>query len=181
MSETQGLKAIIAGCKSGDSESFSRLLDLYADKCYGYFYRMTGNRDISDELLSELFAKLVTKIKTYKGEGFNGWIFKVTGNVFFDYLRDKYREKKKIEAAAEVAEFEIQGAGIEEDERVDDVQKQLAKLDDDTRELIMLRFYSGLSFKDIGELREQPVGTILSKVHRGLNKLRKLMGEKKND
>ena len=181
MSETHGLKAIIAGCKSGDSESFSRLLDLYADKCYGYFYRMTGNRDISDELLSELFAKLVTKIRTYKGEGFDGWLFKVTGNVFFDYLRSKYRDKKLIEAGAELAEMQLKEAGIKEDERVDDVQKQLAKLDDDTRELIMLRFYSGLSFKDIGEMRGQPVGTILSKVHRGLKKLRELMGGQEND
>jgi RNA polymerase sigma-70 factor (ECF subfamily) len=61
------------------------------------------------------------------------------------------------------------------DERVDKLQEQLGKLDDETRELIMLRFYSQASFEEIAAMRSEPIGTTLSKVHRGLKKLRELM------
>jgi RNA polymerase sigma-70 factor (ECF subfamily) len=58
------------------------------------------------------------------------------------------------------------------------LQVQLGKLDTDTRELIMLRFYSQASFKKIAEMRSEPIGTTLSKLHRGLKKLRELMEQK---
>jgi len=63
-------------------------------------------------------------------------------------------------------------AALPDDERLDQLQKQLAKLDEQTRELIVLRFYSDMSFKEIAQLRKEPIGTVLSKIHRGLAKLR---------
>ena len=60
-------------------------------------------------------------------------------------------------------------------EKLDRLQVQLNRLDADTRELIMLRFYSELSFKEIARVRGEPIGTALSKLHRGLKKLRVLM------
>ncbi|HQI29065.1 MAG TPA: hypothetical protein PLT20_13345 [Sedimentisphaerales bacterium] len=59
MGRSVELARIIDGCKSGDADSFSQVVDMYAGRCYGYFYRLTGDRDLSDELLSELFIKLV--------------------------------------------------------------------------------------------------------------------------
>jgi RNA polymerase sigma-70 factor (ECF subfamily) len=55
------------------------------------------------------------------------------------------------------------------------LQIQLDRLDKDTRELIMLRFYSDLSFKEIAEMRSEPIGTTLAKLHRGLKKLKEFM------
>jgi DNA-directed RNA polymerase specialized sigma24 family protein len=60
-------------------------------------------------------------------------------------------------------------------ERIDELQTQLGRIDTDTRELIMLRFYSQASFKEIAAMRSEPIGTTLSKLHRGLKKLQKLM------
>lgn len=62
-----------------------------------------------------------------------------------------------------------------DNEVFDKLQSQLGKLDADTQEVIMLRFYSQLSFKDIAKLRGEPIGTTLSKAHRGLKKLKDLM------
>lgn len=56
-------------------------------------------------------------------------------------------------------------------------QRQLMGLDEETRELITLRFYGDLSFKEIADMKQTPIGTILSKVHRGLKKLREQMKE----
>jgi RNA polymerase sigma-70 factor (ECF subfamily) len=180
MAKSNDLARIISGCKSGDSESFSEVVDIYASRLYGYFYRLTGNRETSDDLLSELFVKLVEKIRSFKEGSFESWLFKIASNIFYDYLRDKQRQKKLFEVRkrqfeSEVTEAKQSGSGSE---RIDELQTQLGRLDTDTRELIMLRFYSQVSFKEIAAMRSEPIGTTLSKLHRGLKKLQKLMEQK---
>ena len=174
MTKNRDLEQIIAGCQGGESESFSRLVDVYSGRLYGYFYRLTGNRTISDDLLSELFVKLVEKIGSFKGGSFDGWVFKIASNIFHDFLRAKQRKKKLLEGRKEL-ELERVRTSKPDDGRADKLQVQLEKLDGDTRELIMLRYYSQLSFKEIAKLRAEPIGTVLAKVHRGLKKLRKSM------
>ena len=175
MAESSNLAKIINGCKAGEAESFEKLIDVYARRCYGYFYRLTGNNEVSNDLLSELFVKLVEKISSHKGGSFESWLFKVASNIFHDYLRVKQRQKKLLEFQKRQLETKIAGTGEAEDERIDKLQIQLEKLDGDTRELIMLRYYSQLRFREIARMRSEPIGTTLSKVHRGLKKLRKLM------
>jgi RNA polymerase sigma-70 factor (ECF subfamily) len=175
MTKNEDLVRIINGCRSGNAESFSELVDIYAGRAYGYFYRLTGDREISDDLLSELFVKLVEKISTFKGGSFDGWLFKIASNIFYDYLRDKHRQKKMLDDKKEQLESEITEARQNDGEKIDHLQMQLKKLDMDTRELIMLRFYSQASFKEIAAIRSEPIGTTLSKLHRGLKKLREMM------
>ena len=97
MAKSDELARIITGCKQGDAQCFSQIVDAYGGRCYGYFYRLTGNRDISDELLSELFVKLVEKLGSYKGGSFEGWLFRIASNIFHDYLRSKQRRKTLLE------------------------------------------------------------------------------------
>lgn len=177
MVKSDDLARIIIGCKNGDAQCFSQLVDIYSNRCYGYFYRLTGNNDISDELLSELFVKLVEKISSYKGGSFEGWLFRVASNIFNDHLRSKQRRKKMLEVRTKRLEEEITEPKKSDNEYIDELQKKLTRLDTDTRELIMLRFYSQLSFKEIAQMRSEPIGTTLAKMHRGLKKLRELMGE----
>lgn len=171
------LTQIIDGCKSGDSECFAQVVDLFGGRCYGYFYRLTGDRDLSDELLSELFLKLVEKIGSYKGGSFESWLFRIASNIFHDHLRGKKRQKKLIEGRR--AELESQPTESARSDltgwKLDKLQTQLNRLDPDTRELILLRYYSEMSFKEIAAMRSEPIGTALSKLHRGLKKLRELM------
>ena len=169
------LAQIIIGCKNGESQSFSKVVDMYSSRCYGYFYRLTGNTDVSDELLSELFVKLVEKIKTYKGGSFESWLFRVASNIFHDYLRNKQRQKKVLEFRKDEVESEVIEGKKSDGEQIDKLQIQLSRLDEDTRELMMLRFYSELSFKEIAEMRSEPIGTTLAKLHRGLKKLKECM------
>lgn len=179
MGRSVELARIIDGCKSGDADCFARVVDMYAGRCYGYFYRLTGDRDLSDELLSELFIRLVEKIGSYKGGAFESWLFKIASNIFHDHLRGKQRRRRLLDARRAAIELEpdlneSRRSDMSED-RLDKLQIQLNRLDADTRELIMLRFYSELSFREIAELRSEPLGTALSKLHRGLKKLRVLM------
>ena len=175
MENTDDLARIIDGCQAGSAESFSLLVDIYANRLYGYFYRLTGNNELSDELLSELFAKLVLKIGSYKGGSFESWLFKIASNIFNDYLRGKQRRKKLHEAKKRQLKEQIFEPKRSESERIDKLQIQLEKLNEDTRELIMLRFYSQLSLKEVAKVRREPIGTTLSKLHRGIKRLRELM------
>jgi RNA polymerase sigma-70 factor (ECF subfamily) len=175
MVQGDDLARIISGCKSGDAVCFSRVVDMYASRCYGYFYRLTGNNDTSDELLSELFVKLVEKIGSYKGGSFESWLFKIAANIFHDHLRSKQRRRKLLEAQQVEIESETTEPRKSDGELVDRLQSQLGRLDTETRELIMLRFYSQLSFKEMARMRSEPIGTTLAKMHRGLKKLRLLM------
>ena len=176
MTKSDDLARIVDGCKAGSADSFSQLVDVYASRVYGYFYRLTGDPELSDELLSMLFAKLVAKIGSYKGGAFESWLFKIASNIFNDYLRSKQRRKKLHLTQKRLLEEKITEPKRSESERIDKLQIQLEKLNDDTRELIMLRFYSQLSLKEVAKIRREPIGTTLSKLHRGLKRLRELMG-----
>ena len=169
------LKTIVTACQAGSEKAFSEFVDMYATRCYGYFYRATGNSAVSNDLLSELFMKLVVKIGSFKGGSFEKWLFTVASNIFRDYLRRQYRQKKLLQSKADDLAILPTAKGVDT-EISDQLQIQLAKLDPDIAELIVLRFYGQLSFKELAAMRSEPIGTTLSKVHRGLKKLRELMG-----
>ena len=82
---------------------------------------------------------------------------------------------KSLDVRREQLETEVTELKKTGGEQIDKLQIQLKRLDADTRELIMLRFYSQLSFKEIAKMRSEPIGTTLAKLHRGLKRLREFM------
>ena len=174
--ENPDTQKIVSRCQAGEHGAYDELVDLYASRCYGYFYRLTRNAEISHDLLSELFVKIVEKLDSFKGGSFEKWLFTIAGNLFHDHLRGRYRQKKMLETKAR----ELQDDPVPrraDTELSDKLQMFLTKLDEDTLQVIVMRFYGDLSFKELSEIRNEPIGTTLSKVHRGLKKLRELMGE----
>ena len=169
------LERIIIGCRNREEGSYSRLVEIYGKRCFGYFFRLTGNRTTSEDLLSELFVKLVEKIDGYRGGSFDGWVFAMASNIFHDHLRFKHRQANLLDEHRRRLELQPIESEQPSEGDFDKLQGSLEKLDDDIRELVMLRYYSQLSFKEIAELRKEPIGTTLSKVHRGLKRLRELM------
>ena len=179
MQSDADLSRIIEKCKKADADAFAKLVDIYAERCYGYFFRLTSDESVSEDLLSELFIKLIEKIGTCRTETFEPWLFKTASNVFHDYLRDKYRREKFQQAHRKDIYAAGSGQKRSDAELFDELQFQLDRLDSETRELIVLRYYSDLSFKALGRLVGAPTGTVLSKVHRGLKKLREQMQPEK--
>jgi RNA polymerase sigma-70 factor (ECF subfamily) len=180
MADSNELNEIVERCQNGDSKAYAELVDMFGTSLYGYFYRLSGNSETSNDLLSELFMKLVTKIGTYKGGSFKKWVFTIASNVFYDYLRYRYRQKKLLDGkAGTIVESELPLDG--KADLKDELEHYLAKLDADTAEILMLRFFGQLSFKELAELRGEPIGTTLSKVHRGLKKMRALMEVDRSD
>ena len=176
MDDSPGLSQIISDCKHGRHDAFEQVVELYSSRLYGYFYRLTGNAETSNDLLSEVFVRLVEKIGAYGSGAFDLWLFKIATNIFYDHLRQQQRQKKLMEShRQQLADSLTDGIKGSDEEAIDLLQTQLGQLDGQTRELIILRYYSELSFKEIAQMRNEPLGTVLSRVHRGLARLRELM------
>ncbi|HSV27470.1 MAG TPA: sigma-70 family RNA polymerase sigma factor [Sedimentisphaerales bacterium] len=175
--EPKDIAEILAACRAGRPEGYERLLAAYSTRIYGYFLRLTGDASLSDDLLSDLFVKLVERLDSYNGGSFEKWIFTIASNVFYDHLRRRQRQQRLKETVRQ--RLEKTGEVVDDADPFtgDDLQMHLASIDEETRELIILRFYGDLSFKEVAAMKQMPVGTILSKVHRGLRKLREQMKE----
>ena len=179
MSSSDDVTQMVELCRKGEPQGFSQLVDSYSSRLFSYFYRLTGNRDDSNELLSGLFLKVVEKIGTCRPETFDAWLFKMASNLFTDYIRAKKRHEKMLDQMAKELQTETQPAQTD-GYMTDKLTRQLQRLDAETAEIIVMRYYSGLSFEELAKIRKEPIGTCLSKVHRGLKKLRQLM-ENGND
>jgi len=177
MNKHPEIKDLIEQCRKGNPEALGCIVDLYAARCFGYFYRLTSNRSTSEELLSDLYVRLVQKIDTFKGGSFEKWLFTVASNIFRDYLRKQYRQKRLIEEKAKLVETQNRPEKEMDLDLSERLQKGLKTLDMDTAELILMRFYGDLSFTEIAEIKAQPIGTVLSRVHRGLKKIKDWMEE----
>ena len=180
------LAEAIRGAQQGDATSFDRLVEAYAPRLFGFLYRLTGSRQESEDLLQEVYLRLVRMIEAYTHDGrFDAWLFRIAANLVRDRVRKVRRTGKFVSDAGddgngslidsiESAEPEIE-RGLVLSEEMDALARALAELPEAEREVIALRHFSQMSFKEIAEATNVPLGTALARGHRGLEKLRKLM------
>ena len=186
---SEPLTDTIRQCQQGQADAFTWLLHDYGPRLYGYFVRMTGSTAEAEDLLQEIFLKLLQRIKSYRHEGrFEPWLFRIAANMLRDRGRKRQRHSRALARGAEPGnllhtaadstdERADPGRNLEVAEDIDLMQKALGELPELDREIILLRFYSGISFKDIADQFQIPMGTAIAKVHRGLKKLKRIMAE----
>ncbi len=190
--ESQRLGAVIASAQAGDPEAYRELLGRYGPRLYGYFLRATGRHHDAEDLLGELMLRLVTKLGKYDDRGrFEPWLFRIAANMVRDRIRRMRTSPPPLSLSAEgdsgraradqlVADTREIETGLLAEEAAAGLQAALARLDAPTREMILLRHFGRMSFKEIAEVFDCPLGTALARVHRGLRALRKLL-EAKHD
>lgn len=186
------LAEAIRGAQGGDAAAFERLVDAYTHRIAGFFHRLTGSRHDAEDLAQEVFVRVVRMIGSYEHTGrFEAWIFRIAANL----ARDRVRLAKRNASPASLGcdgGTEDGGAWSGEvidpssepaDERLirgearDALNAALARLPDAEREVVLLRHFSQMSFKEIAELMQTPLGTALARAHRGLARLRRMMTE----
>jgi len=190
MTAIDELADALARAQRGEPEAFEWLVDAYSARLYGFLYRLTGHRDDAEELVQEVFVRVVRHIEGYDHDGrFEAWIFRIATNLVRDRIR---RIGRRPEIGQLPDAGEEGGDGIADDRRTsagiprpeagvelaDDVERMQWALDQlpaAEREVIMLRHYSQLSFADIAQSMETPLGTALARAHRGLARLRRIM------
>ena len=187
--DPQQLKATIAAAKAGTDDAFGRLLEAYGPRLYGYFFRATTNHHDAEDLLGEMTLKLVRQLRNYDDRGrFEPWLFRIAANMVRDRIRRAKVRPKAISLSAEDkhgrrlvdafgADADPVDSGLVAQERMQHLRRALDTLEETTREMVLLRYFGELSFKELAEMFHCPLGTVLAKVHRGLKALRNVMGE----
>lgn len=156
---------------------------------YGYFFRAVGNHHDAEDLLGEMMLRLVKELDKYDDRGrFEPWLFRVAANMVRDRIRRRKSRGLSISLSAEDSfgrtlaerlpgpEEPVESALVA-GEASEQLQRALGALDEKTREAILLRYFSQMSFKELAEFFQCPMGTVLARVHRGLKTLRESMGK----
>lgn len=191
--DAQQLRAMIRRARAGSDEAYGQFLAAYGPRLYGYFYRATGSAHEAEDLLGDLMLRLLRRLGDYDERGrFEPWLFRIAANL----VRDRIRRSR---ARPPTASLEAEGptrAGLAEtirgrdrpveaalaaDEARASLDAALRTLDESSRQMVLLRHFAEMSFREIAEVFECPVGTVLAKVHRALKALRAVMTEGKDD
>ena len=157
----------------------------FMDSLYSTAYRMSRNRQDAEDLLQETYLRAYKYYdKFQEGTNFKAWLFKILKNTFINRYRKRQRQPLKnsfdeIEDAFELKLLEspltARGATPEEELMVDaldqDVQKALEALPEDYRTAVELADLQGLSYREIADQLEIPLGTVMSRLYRGRRKL----------
>jgi RNA polymerase sigma-70 factor (ECF subfamily) len=171
------------GESASDSEARHLLVARYGPRVFGLHMRLVGNRDAAEDLTQETLVRALGGLKTYRPEGkFQAWIFRIAINVARDWIRRRPHEPTS--GLGPDADSGARPAPVAEDrpearmvrrERAARVRQALARLAVADREVLSLRFYGGLSFKEIARATGEPLGTVLARAHRALRKLGDLL------
>lgn len=197
MIDDSQLTELIGRARERDPEAYDCIIDAYGPRLYGYLYRLSGSREDAEDLLQEVFLRVVRTIGDYSHDGrFEAWLFRIATNL----VRDRARRAQRGPRIARVdpAEAELgdgggnwSGSGRGDEpgpdaplilaEDVDALQRALAKLSEPEREVVMLRHFADLTFAEIAEAMGTPLGTTLARGHRALAKMRSWMGAGASD
>ncbi len=169
-----------------DTQVFGELYDQYYPKIFGYVLRRTASIDVAQDVTSEVFFKALKNLGQfcYRGFPFSSWLYRIATNEIANYFRKNKREKFCLEEAFNSVSISNPSAETElleaeaELKRHEDfliLHENLSKLSVKYQEVITLRFFENKQVKEIGEILGKREGTIKSLLHRGLEKLRKLM------
>jgi RNA polymerase sigma-70 factor (ECF subfamily) len=150
----------------------------YGRKIYTFAYRLTGNPDDAADLVQEVLLRVRKGLSSYAPGSFEGWLWRITRNAFLDSVRKKKR--RPTQPLPEGDSFAY-GASPSPDEVLaavrlsDDVQGALLKLPYEFREAVVLCDVVGLTYEEIADATDAPVGTVRSRIHRGRSMLRGLL------
>ena len=163
---------LVAGFKAGDSQACARLFDLYNRPLHAFLYRMTGNRESTEDLFQETWIRAVRYSGSFKGRcKFSTWLFQIALNLFRNHHRKmRRREYVSIDDAPTLSDSpDVDADRIIAGQRV---RKIIASLPVKLRTVIVLRYYHQLNEPEIAEVVSLPLGTVKTRLFRAYKILR---------
>jgi len=166
---------------AGDREAFARLFDHHSPLVLGFLVRILGSRSEAEEVLQEVFLQVWRQASRYEpGRSTpRGWILVLARSRALDTLRSREsRQRREVEVSADgplPASPPVGTAGLEARERQAQVSSALDLLPAEQRRCIELAFFEGLTQSQIAHRLDAPLGTVKSRIHLGMNKLRQVL------
>lgn len=179
---------LVAAYASGNNEAFDTLLLRHKGRLFNYIFQMVRDRDVADDIFQETFVKAITTIKQgrYNDLGkFSAWITRIARNLAIDSFRTEKSEAllstddanidilNRRELSQETIEDSMIDLQIE-----DDIRRLISELPEAQREVLNMRFYRDMSFKEIAEQTGVSINTALGRMRYALLNLRRMAKDK---
>ena len=152
---------------------FEELALQHMDSLYSVALRMTKNVSEAQDLVQDAYLRAYRFFDRFeRGTNFKAWLFKILKNVYINKYRKELRKPQMVDISSVEALNSLQGPTTPEDEIFnklldDDVTRAMDALPEDFRLAIMLADLDGLSYKDVAKILDCPIGTVMSRLHRG--------------
>jgi RNA polymerase sigma factor (sigma-70 family) len=179
---------LVKAYAQGDNDAFDQLLRKYSDKVFAYIIRTVKNEDVANDIFQDTFVKAILTIRQgrYTENGkFPAWITRIAHNLIIDYYRQTKAENLQSSDVAEADVLnrkELSEATIEEEiisrQLLEDVRGLIKYLPEPQREVLTMRFYRNMSFKEIAEETRVSINTALGRMRYAVLNLRRIASEK---
>ena len=169
---------LVSRILGGDEALFEALVRRYQARVVAHVARMVGSREDALDLAQEIFLKVFGALDRYNPEfKFSTWLFRIAGNAAIDHLRKRRPRTVPLEipdpeSRSGVSAIEHESPGLDpygqlrNVERGRAISRAIAELPFEFRELITLRHFGGLSYEEIAQLKNMPLGTVKNKLFR---------------
>ncbi|OGJ58002.1 hypothetical protein A2881_04320 [Candidatus Peribacteria bacterium RIFCSPHIGHO2_01_FULL_55_13] len=166
--------AHIRSCQAGNLADFDPLYTLHVEAIYTFLYRRTLDRSTAEDLTSTVFLKAMESIRSFDPARapLRAWLYRIARNQLIDYYRSASRTHVDIESIWDLASDEIATLGAERAVNAAELHKALQKLKPMQRNIVMLRIWEDLSYKEIAEILGTSEGNAKVIFSRTLSELR---------
>ena len=158
-------ETLVALYAQGNNEAFDILLNRYKDRLYAYIYYTVRNEELAEDIFQETFTKAIVTIQQgrYNENGkFPAWLTRIAHNLIIDLLNNIRLSEGTVES--EIVNHQI----------LSDVRRLMKHLPDEQREVVHMRFYQDLSFKEIAEMTGVSINTSLGRMRYAILNLRRM-------
>ncbi|APA00842.1 MULTISPECIES: RNA polymerase sigma factor [Flavobacterium] len=169
---------------AGNEEALATLIKRHESKIYGFIYSKVSDRDVANDIFQDTFIKVIKTLKSnsYNEEGkFLPWVMRIAHNLIIDY----FRKNKKMPLYRETEEFSVFSIMTDDTLTIEnqlianqvelDIQKLIEELPEDQKEVLVMRMYKDMSFKEISEITGVSINTSLGRMRYALMNLRKVI------
>lgn len=184
--------SLIAEYRKGSEKSLALLIERHQKDLFSFIFYKVMDEDLANDIFQDTFMKIIVTLKEgrYNEEGkFILWAKRIAHNLIIDHYRLKSKHQKVSESSFDNDEFSIFDLIAANEENIEeqlvsrqiqeDLTRMLIYLPENQQEVIKLRFFDGLSFKEIAEHTESSINTTLGRVRYALINLRKIMDDHK--
>jgi len=162
--------------------TWDEVVERHSDRVYRLAYRLTGDRHDAEDLTQEVFVRVFRSLDTYTPGTFEGWLHRITTNLFLDQARR--RQRIRFDALSDERAGTLRSTSPAPDAAVadrlfdDDVEQALAALPPEFRAAVVLCDVEGLSYDEIADILGAKLGTVRSRIHRGRAMLRRALAHR---